>query len=954
SPFFVNTELRPWERANGVPRRAGVTSLGMGDTNAHVVLEEAPERAPSGPSRPWQILVLSGRTETAADAAVERLAAYLEAPPEGLPAAPLPDVAYTLQVGRKALAHRRVLLCRGDEEAVHEVLARRDPERLLRGFHRGGDRPVAFLFPGQGAQYSGMGRGLYEAEASFREDLDRCAELLAPRLGRDLREVLFPADGPEARAAADARLRRTALAQPALFAVSWATARLWMRWGVVPDALLGHSLGEYAAACLAGVFSLEDALALVAARGALMQQMPPGAMVGVPLPEEEVRELLAEEWGEDLGVAAVNRPRVSVVSGPSEAVDELVARLEARGVSARRLHTSHAFHSKMMDPIVPAFVEEVKGTRLEPPRIAYLSNVTGTWIRPEEATDPAYWGRQLRGAVRFASGVAELLAEPQRILVEAGPGNTLSTLARQHPDRRPSHAVVSSLRHPKEERDDQATLLEALGRVWLAGGAVDWAAFQAGEDRRRVPLPTYPFERQRYWVDPLPEAEAGRKRLARGRRSDPAEWFHAPVWRRAPLPLSSPSLPEAAGSALVVGDRGPLAEALVRRLEAAGRAVAVAGLDEVEGFGPLLDALPEPPGLVLHLGAVTGGRELPDEELLARSYHSFVTLAAAVGERCGGGTAILAAVSDGLHEVTGGETVEPLKATLLGACGTIPREYPGLACRSLDVEPAADRDPEVADRLARAVLRELAAAPAGEAGGFAPPVALRGRHRWVRSVEPLPLGPVAPGALPLAAGTAAPSAAVGAYLVTGGLGGIGLELAGCLAREAAARETGIGLVLVGRSPFPPPEDWDAWLAAHEANGGRADEVAGKIARLRELEALGARVLTVAADVASEDDLRAVARAAEERWGPELGRVRGIVHAAGVPGGALLSGRRREDAERVLAPKVRGALALERVFGGSARRSGLDFFVLCSSVTGLLPEMGQADYAAANCFLDAFA
>ncbi|HLE83399.1 MAG TPA: type I polyketide synthase, partial [Thermoanaerobaculia bacterium] len=488
SPFFVATELTPWARPDGAPRRAAVTSLGMGGTNAHVVLEEAPERAPSGPSRPWQLLVVSGKTETAADAAVERLAAHLAAAPEAGPEPPLADVAYTLQVGRKPFAHRRVLLCRERGEAA-AALARSDPERLLRGFHRGGDRPVAFLFPGQGAQYPGMGRGLYQAEPSYREDLDRCLELLArhlgPELDRDLRAALFPGDAPPELAAAAERLTRTELAQPALFAVSWATARLWMRWGVAPDALLGHSIGEYAAACLAGVFTLEDAAAVVAARGVLMQQMPPGSMLAVPLPEAEVRELLAGSPA-PVDLAAVNRPGVTVVAGPAEAVAELADRLEARGVAARGLHTSHAFHSRMMDPIVPAFVEAVKGVRLEPPRISCLSNVTGTWARPEELTSPAYWGRQLRGAVRFADGLGALLAEPQRVLLEAGPGHTLATLARQHPERRPSHAVLSSLRHPKEARDDQETLLEAVGRLWLAGGAVDWAAFQAGEERRRV------------------------------------------------------------------------------------------------------------------------------------------------------------------------------------------------------------------------------------------------------------------------------------------------------------------------------------------------------------------------------------------------------------------------------------------------------------------------------------
>jgi amino acid adenylation domain-containing protein len=953
SPFFVNTELAPWERANGVPRRAAVTSLGMGGTNAHVILEEAPERSASGPSRPWQLLLVSGKTEAAADAAVARLAARLSERPE----TPLADVAYTLHLGRKPFPHRRMLLCRHPGEAA-AALAGRDPERLLRGYHRG-DRPVALLFPGQGAQYPDMGRGLYEAEASFREDVDRCAELLVPHL--DLREVLFPGAGEAAGTAAAERLRSTELAQPALFAVSWATARLWMRWGVRPDALLGHSLGEYVAACVAGVLTLEDALTVVAARGHLMQQMPAGAMLAVPLPEAETRALVAEAAhpGGGLDLAAINRPGVTVVSGSEEAVAELAARLEARGAPARRLHTSHAFHSWMMDPIVPAFVEAVKGVRLEPPRIPYLSNLTGTWIRPEEATDPAYWGRQLRGAVRYAAGVATLLAEPERVLLEVGPGNTLATLSRQHPDRSPSHAILSSLRHPKETRDDLECMLDAAGRLWLAGGEIDWAAFWQGEERRRVPLPTYPFERQRYWVDPLPDA-ARKRRRAQGRSADPGDWLYAPVWRRVPRPAPATLVAASGepGSALLLADPGALADACARALEEQGHRVTIAeageGFERLahgrfrvrpghgEDLDRLLEALGAPPRLVLHLWAATGDRPVSHDELLVRSLHSLVQLAPRWAARlseagaCAAGPAVLAVVSDGVHEVTGREALEPLKATLLGACGTIPREYPEIACRHLDLE-AAPAD-GAGDELARSLLAAFAVQGPEPTDVLAASAALRGRHLWTRGFERIRVEPVAPGSLP--------ASFEGACLVTGGLGGIGLELAAALAREAEERGAGCRLVSIGRSPFPEADERDAWLAAH----GPDDRTSRRIVRVREIEALGAEVLVWAADVASADALRWVEAASIARFGPEDGRIRAIVHAAGVPGGALLRGRTEEAAEAVLAAKVRGTLALEEVFGARP----LDFFVLCSSLTGTLPEMGQADYAAANAFLDAFA
>jgi amino acid adenylation domain-containing protein len=960
SPFFVNTALAPWPRGGSGeipgPRRAGVTSLGMGGTNAHVVLEEAPpaaREAATAASRPHQLLLLSAKSASALERATARLADHLHRHAD----LELPDVAFTLTMGRKAFPHRRALLCSELEDAA-TALSTLDPERLLTASPEPGDRPVAFLFPGQGAQYVDMGRGLYDAEPTFRADVDLCCRLLEPHLGFDLRAALF-ADGDPA--AAGERLQRTQVAQPALFVVSWATARLWMSWGVRPEAMLGHSIGEYVAACLAGVFSLEDALAVVAVRGRLMGQMPPGAMLGVPLPEAEVLPLL----GDELSLAAVNRPAVSVVAGPIEAVDELAGRLAEQGLLCRRLHTSHAFHSRMLEPVLRPFIQEVERVRLEPPRLPFLSNVTGTWIRPEEATDPVYWAHQLRQTVRFADAVALLLAEPRRILVEAGPGNTLSTLARQHPAAGPGHAMIATLRHPKQPDSDPAFLLQAVARFWLAGGEVDWSGFWAGERRRRVALPTYPFERRRYWVDPLP-ATAARKPA--GRRNDPADWLYVPVWKQSRLPApaagvllatQSEAPPEAAPetvevqaqvSALVAEtwlvflDRCGLGEELVARLEASGRSVVrvVEGAEFAHGpcgftvapgrradYDALLDALGRTPTHVLHLWNVTEEATaamgtMAVDAALDRSYYSLVFLAQALGRQSVTDPTAIAVVSNGLCDVTGEEPLEPLKAALLGPVTVVPREVPSLSCRTIDVTlgVAVGRG-----RLAAQILAEVARTPDLP---DLPAVAFRGSLRWVREVEAAPLPA-------LAAGSPSRLRRGGVCLITGGLGGIGLELAESLARDAAAR-----LVLVGRSPFPERERWAEWLAAHD----EGDPIRGKIERLLAIEEQGGEVLVLPADVTDPAALRAVRAAAERRFGA----VHGVIHAAGVPGGGLLQAKTRATAEPILAPKVRGALALAATFAGTE----LDLFVLTSSITALLPEVGQADYVAANAFLDAFA
>ncbi|HVR99816.1 MAG TPA: condensation domain-containing protein [Thermoanaerobaculia bacterium] len=511
SPFYVADRLIDWE-ADGGPRRAGVSSFGLGGTNAHVVLQEPPELEPSGPSRPWQLLLLSARTETALETATGNLAADLEAHPERS----LADMAFTLQTGRRVFGHRRMLVCRDTEDA-RRALAERDPRRLLGAWSEAGGRPVAFLLPGVGDHYAGMARGLYEAEPTFREHLDRCAGLLRPRF--DLLDLLFPAgqtteegSGPDLRRMlgrapepadeASRRLHRTLYAQPAVFAVEYALAQVWMEWGIRPEALLGYSLGEYTAACLAGVLSLEDALLLVAERARLIDELPAGAMLAVSLPEERIRPLL-----NDLDLSAVNAPRVCVVSGPEEAVARLRETLDADGVSSRRLPTTHAFHSRWMEPVAPALDRLARSVRFAAPQIPYVSNVTGTWITQGEATDPGYWVRHLRQPVRFAQGLATLWKSSSRVLLEVGPGFGLSTLAQQQAgdlrgDDEEERLAIPSLRNEHDRQPDAAFLLGALGKLWLAGVDAEWKGFYADERRRRVRLPTYPFERQRYWVEP--------------------------------------------------------------------------------------------------------------------------------------------------------------------------------------------------------------------------------------------------------------------------------------------------------------------------------------------------------------------------------------------------------------------------------------------------------------------
>jgi phthiocerol/phenolphthiocerol synthesis type-I polyketide synthase E len=901
-PFEVNTLLRDWT-GGAEPRRAGVSSFGMGGTNVHVVLEEAPPDPPVEPDGDSRLLVVSARTPSALQAARARLAEHLREH-SGLP---LADVAFTLALGRRAHSHRAAVVARDREQAAR-ALAGPDSASAARAEV---DPTVAFLFTGQGAQRVGMGRGLDAWDAVFHRELDACAETLRPVLGLDLRAVLHP---PEERgAAAEEALADTALAQPALFSLEYALARAWMARGVRPQAMVGHSVGEYVAACLSGVLDLEDALRLVAGRGRLMSGCRPGAMLAVGAPAERAAAL----GGPGVELAAVNAPDQCVLSGPREAIEACQRRLEEEGVPCRRLATAHAFHSAAMEPIVEPFREQVARLVLRPPAVPFVSSATGAWITAAEATDPGYWARQLRVPVLFAAAVNELGREPRRILLEVGPGDTLAALARRQVTA--GATVVASLRR----RDDEpAALLEAAGRLWTSGVALDWSAFFAGRRPRRVSLPTYPFERRRYWVDPPARSRATPRPAER--REDPAEWLYVPSWRRAaPAPAAA-----AAGRYLLLGEGKGVAAALAARLGAKGAEVGMAepagaferrgpgrwGLrpSEAADYRRLLDeALAEGgPVRLLHLWGVDG------EGDTERGPLSLLPLAQALGAR-EERQVRLSIVTAGGHEVTGTERLQPLSAAVLAAGRVVGMEYPSLAVRGVDIEGGAHD----------AVIDLLHAELASEAAE--PLVALRGRHRWLPAAEHLPSA--------ARRGDGRLFRERGVYLVTGGLGGIGLALGEHLAREARAR-----LVLVSRSGLPERGEWAAWR--ERANGD--EPTAARVRAVERMEAAGAEVLLARADVADREAMAGVVAEADRRFGG----IDGVIHAAGLPGGGLVQLRSRAQAEAVLAPKVRGTQVLHELLGDRP----LDFLLLCSSLTGTLGALGQADYAAANAFQDAFA
>ncbi|HEX2269471.1 MAG TPA: SDR family NAD(P)-dependent oxidoreductase, partial [Pyrinomonadaceae bacterium] len=850
------------------------------------------------------------------------------------------DLAYTLQTGRRQFNYRRILVARNTTDAA-TAFAGNDPSLVLTGYCESRKQPV-FMFPGGGAQYVNMGAELYRNVSLYREEIDRCAEILEPLLGYDPRHLMYPPEGQAEEAAR--KIEQIAHALPVLFMTEYANARLWMSWGVQPAAMVGHSLGEYTAACIAGVFSLPEALQLVVIRGKLFEQLPEGGMLSVTLAEEDLRPLLHP----DLSIAAINGPAQCVVSGPVSAVNEFAQTINAKGVENHVLKITVAAHSKLVEPILQSFRQAVERFHLAPPSIPFISNVTGTWIKNEEAMSADYWMRHLRQTVRFGAGVQELLKEPERVLLEVGPGRTLSTLAkpqRQHPD---TQVVLASTRHPLDSTADLQFLLITLGELWLSGVQVDWSGLYRGERRKRVELPAYPFERKRYWVEADGSAAAAvtsRKSAAMVKKTDIKDWFYLPTWMEtAPLALDeSQQLSETYQRVLLFIREDGVSARLHELLVEAGCEVVT--VQDGDSFSKTYDnaytlnparpndynelvaqllAAGQPPAACVHLWNTAPGETDDIENTRShfnRGFYSLVYLAQALSKNGFFEPLKLLVVASELHEVTGAETLCAAKAGLVGPCRTIPQEYPNINSCLIDVEQgkgiAAEKE------MAAAIHAELSAKVNDHT------VAYRGHRRWLPSFSPVTLR------------TSHEAAPVfrerGVYLITGGLGSVGLTLAEYLARTVHAR-----LVLVTRTGLPPREQWPQLLET-------SDEHSETIRRIMDMEAAGAEVLALSADVAEVQQTRDVVRQCFARFG----LLNGVIHAAGVVGAKAVKTipeLTADECEKQFRPKVAALYSLAQALEGIE----LDFCVLTSSLAALLGGLGYATYSSASAFMDAFA
>ena len=947
SPFTVNDRLSDWVSHKG-PRRAGVNSLGVGGTNAHVVLQEAPTRAASDPSEwPFQILTVSGRTKAALDANAAALAAHLRAHPEQ----DLADIAWTLQKGRRGFERRRVVVAETHAEAAAQLEAN-DPRRAFTHSTLSEAPDHVFMFPGGGAQYAGMARDLYETEPVFAEWMDKGLEILAPKLDYDIRALWLPE--LDAIEAAGEALKKPSVQLPLIMITEYALAQLWMSWGVQPTALVGHSMGENTAACVAGVMSFEDCIGLVHLRGTLFDTVPEGGMLSIALPADQLEPLL----GAHLDLGAVNAPNLSVATGPQAALDDLEARLKAKEIDCQRIAINIAAHSRMLEPILQEFGDYLRAITLNAPQIPFTSNRSGTYITDAEAQDPEYWVSHLRGTVRFADCLTTLSEVEDRIFIEVGPGKALSSLAGQH-DKLSANQVISSLRHPKDDVADDAYFMAMLGRIWAVGGTFDWDQIWGEARRVRVPLPTYAFQHAPYFIEPG-KAVSDEETQWLTRSETPEDWGYRPAWlpRYAACDVDvTGDLSEAEVQTwLIFADDAGLCEGAAARLRAAGHPVVMVRPGDTFARAGEMDYIIAPergresydalisdlntrdllPTRILHGWMITRDESFrPGSSFFHRvqeqGFYSLFFLAQAIGGEDLPGDIHIVTLTSGAAQHKDEALPHPEKATIAGPARVIPREFPRLSVSVLDLELS-----EPAGRMRRGAEKEEQAALVGHIleDALAEPSAstalLRGGKRFELTYKPAPLTQIEDGPLPVLRDG-------GTYLITGGFGGIGLTLAEALITRAGAK-----VALLARSALPARETWDDVLA----NTAPTASVVRRIEAVRHLEALGGEVLSVAADVSNVEDIRDARTVIEDTFGP----VNGVIHAAGHIDDGPIMAKDATSIEDVFAPKIHGTQVLDEVFPDGT----LDWMVLFASSSTATAPIGQVDYVAANEYLNAFA
>lgn len=900
SAFYIPKNASEWV-TDGTPRRAGVSSFGIGGTNVHIVLEEAPYQSRKATYDEWQILPLSAKQSNALESMSEALKRHLEENPS----TPLNDVAYTLQYGRKVFDYRQAIICKNTLQAV-DVLKKAEPYNLVQGKAIGATKPnTVFMFSGQGSQYIGMGKELYETNGCFREIIDHCCEQLEGYLGIDLRKIMYDV----ANSTED--INQTYLAQPALFVTEYALASTLIHYGVMPAAMIGHSIGEYVAACLAGVFTLEEALPLVVSRGRLMQGQLPGAMTSVALSEEKVQPFLNHK----VSIATVNAPDNVVVAGEFEAVEALEEKLKNAQISSVRLHTSHAFHSYMMEECVSPFMDKFLNVHLNKPNIPIVSNVTGDWLKDEEATSPEYWGKHLMSTVKFSNGISKLLSESEKVFIEIGPGNTLCKLTKQHLASDTKSCTIQTMRHIKQNVSDKNVLYKALGESWVHGLDINWQKVNLAQVSYKVSLPTYSFDQKTYWLGRNQKAvvEENQKPIKSNKIDD---WFYMPYWSQTAR-YKKTAIDE--GCWVIFASDSPVTSKIETRLlnhkcpvvkvysgknyEVIDDYTYMIDINDKVSYRTLFETLEEKellPRYMVHMWSLNESitQNGPSYVFKSLLYIAQVTRELNILSRMN-----LSVITQNAYALHGEMDLDINVTALLGITKTIPQEYMNIICSNIDFS----RDELEKYDYAQAIIDETIHTD------DIYEIAYRYNKRFIKKYEQVQLEQ---------SDTQSALVEKGVYLITGGLGNIGRNIAKRLAEKYQAT-----LILTGRSKI------DAF----------------KQSIIDELKSLGSEVRIYEADVTNRDEMQNVVTKTID----EFGKINGIIHAAGIVGTETYQEILQIGESQIkqqMDVKIEGVRILNQV----TKDLDVDLYILMSSLSTILGGPGLTTYASANACMSSLA
>ncbi|AZV75710.1 SDR family NAD(P)-dependent oxidoreductase [Coxiella burnetii] len=944
SPFYVNTRLLHWREAQ-YPRRAAVSAFGVGGTNAHIVLEEAPEIKSFPAKRATYTLLLSAKSEEALRVYHDNLINFLEKQQSASPTL-LADLAYTLQIGRNHYDYRSAVVCETLSEALVQLKVEKEKSYSPILKRNVSPKKIVFLFPGQGSQYIDTSRMLYEREPIYRRYLDECLQMASYHMGTNLHDILFPKK--ENQESAKSKLFQAQFTHPILFSIEYALAKCFQYFGIVPDIMLGHSLGEYVAACLAEVFSLEEAITIVCARGKAIANCGEGEMLAVPLPKKELLPFCTM----DIGIAVEITPSLCVVSGSRAAMKEFQQAIEPvlskKSLSLKPLKNTSPFHTHLLKPAVKPFLEVLQSVKKHSPKIPYLSNLTGDWITDDKLNDQ-YWVDHMLSTVLLSTCVEKLLVEAENtVFLEVGPGRTLLSTLQMHTKNKLKMITVLANEKTIKKSDDKI-FANAIKELWCQGHSIDWRKFYSDEKRRRIPLPTYPFQKQRYWID----------QLFNYREADSVEHktelkFYLPAWINVPEPvgllLTFSSNPEIRRW-IIFANQSVLCEKTCKSLLSMGENIIkifpgeeiilhtyntfTINPAEKSHYEEVLRksvSTDEAHYVILHFWGVDSseiksGHNLLNSTELYQGLYSGIFIAQALNRIIPHASIFWGMVTTHLYSVLGNEKINPLKSTVLSLSRVLPLENSNIRMCQIDVDSLMNENTVAlyANEVISQVVKNLSCSEV-----VANTIVLRHQKRWKPTYQEINVTEFSNGSDI----TIDPQ---GTYLITGGLGGMGLAIAKWL----SDKNSGITILLLSRSVFPAQNSWDDWLANHTPE----DPISEKIKQLKKIVRKGCQVEILKGDIADYRQIKVLLSKVEKQTGP----IRGIFHLAGISGEGLTALKNIETVQAVLQPKIQGTWVLARLF----RKKVLDFFVSASSLTAIAGGVGQIDYCAANIFLDHF-